>query len=76
MSTKVIKRPRPRQGIFAFDDNSSRVHCGGTVDEPWFVAKDVCEVLGLTWRADVLDGLDDDQRGYATIVTPGGSQIC
>lgn len=31
-------------------------------NEPWFVAKDVCEVLGLNNVTEALRGLDDDER--------------
>ena len=32
--------------------------------EPWFVAKDVCEVLGLGNVTEALRGLDEDEKGY------------
>lgn len=41
--------------------------------EPWFVAKDVCDIL-QTRTNDTLNALDDDEKGYDTIVTPGGPQ--
>lgn len=30
--------------------------------EPWMVAKDVCEILGLTNPTEALKSLDDDER--------------
>jgi prophage antirepressor-like protein len=42
--------------------------------EPWFVARDVCAVLGIRNVADSLAGLDDDERGVATTDTLGGEQ--
>lgn len=43
--------------------------------DPWFVAKDVCadEVLGIRTN-DALNSLDDDEKGYDTIVSLGGPQ--
>ncbi len=41
---------------------------------PWFVAADVCDVLGFGNSRQVLERLDDDERGTASIPTPGGIQ--
>lgn len=41
--------------------------------EPWFVAKDVCTVLG-TKTSDLAAILDADEKGTDTIGTPGGPQ--
>jgi hypothetical protein len=38
------------------------------------VAKDVCNVLEIIWTKDATDGLDDDEKGGASIPTPGGKQ--
>jgi prophage antirepressor-like protein len=46
-----------------------------TIDgEPWLVAKDVCDVLGIANSRDALRGLDDDEKGVATTDTLGGGQ--
>lgn len=42
--------------------------------EPWFVAADVCAVLGIGRVNDATTGLDEDEKGAATIRTPGGDQ--
>lgn len=41
--------------------------------EPWFVAKDVCDALGISVR-DTAKTLDKDERGVDTIHTLGGDQ--
>lgn len=41
--------------------------------EPWFVAKDVCDILGIAVR-DTSKTLDEDERGVDTIHTHGGDQ--
>lgn len=43
--------------------------------EPWFVAKDVCCILGIEWKGSATMGpLDDDEKGITTNDTPGGQQ--
>lgn len=42
--------------------------------EPWFVAKDVCDVFGETNRNRAMQTLDDDEKGYTQMETPGGMQ--
>ncbi|HEX3957848.1 MAG TPA: BRO family protein [Trebonia sp.] len=42
--------------------------------EPWFVAADVCSVLGIRNSRDAIASLDDDERGVATTDTLGGPQ--
>lgn len=42
--------------------------------EVWFVAKDVCDVLGIANSRDAVSRLDDDEKGVATADTLGGSQ--
>jgi prophage antirepressor-like protein len=41
---------------------------------PWWVAKDVCEVLGLANPRTSLALLADDEKGVHTVDTPGGPQ--
>lgn len=42
--------------------------------EPWFVLKDVCEVLGISKYRDVTARLDADERATARLDTLGGVQ--
>ena len=46
-------------------------HDDGT---PWFVAADVCKVLGIKNSRDALRKLDEDEKGVANSDTPGGAQ--
>ena len=41
---------------------------------PWWVAKDVCEVLEIAESHRSLAALDDDEKGRHTVTTPGGPQ--
>lgn len=55
---------------FAFDSHALRmVHLNG---EPWFVAADVCAVLGIT--TEQTRRLDDDEKGLHSTQTPSGTQ--
>lgn len=42
--------------------------------EPWFVLKDVCQVLGMHNSRMVADRLDADEKGVSQIDTLGGKQ--
>jgi prophage antirepressor-like protein len=42
---------------------------------PWWVAKDVCKVLGIIWKGShSLGPLDEDEKGTTKVRTPGGNQ--
>lgn len=59
---------------YVFEDELVRVHQDESGD-PWFVAKDVCRVLGIQNPRDtVRKVLEEDEKGVATIYTPGGDQ--
>lgn len=57
---------------FEYKSKSIRVVMVG--DEPWFVAKDVCEALELSKYRDAVAKLDDDERASIVVDTPGGPQ--
>ncbi|EOZ4488861.1 Bro-N domain-containing protein [Salmonella enterica subsp. diarizonae] len=58
---------------FYFEHQSSiRTHLIN--EEPWFVAADVCAVLGIVNSRDALNKLDEDERGVALTDTLSGSQ--
>lgn len=42
--------------------------------EPWFCAKDVCEVLTIKNHRDAITALDEDEKGVGKIYTLGGNQ--
>jgi prophage antirepressor-like protein len=42
---------------------------------PWFIARKVCETLGITWSGDrTLAELDESWKGVVNFTTPGGKQ--
>jgi prophage antirepressor-like protein len=51
-----------------FDDSPIRM---AIIDgEPWWVAKDVCDILGLEQVSRALDRLEQDQRGVLKVTHP------
>lgn len=59
--------------IYTFKENNVRVEMVNS--EPWFVAKDVCEVLGIADTNSACRRLDDDEKGQRIVPTHGGNQI-
>jgi prophage antirepressor-like protein len=43
-------------------------------DQPWFVAKDLCGILGISNHKAAITALDDDERRGSVIPTPSGRQ--
>jgi prophage antirepressor-like protein len=54
--------------------NSKQVRVVGTSDNPWWVAKDVCEILNQPNISQVVSRLDDDEKDIQFVETPGGQQ--
>jgi len=42
--------------------------------EPWFVAKDVCDILGISKYRDAISRLGEDEGCLVIVDTPGGPQ--
>lgn len=55
--------------IFKYEENKL-VRTMSINDEPWFVLKDVCDVLGLSNSRMVSDRLDDDEKGGQSDLHP------
>ena len=60
--------------IQIFNYNSIEVRTIQKDGEPWFVLKDVCQVLGMHNSRMVADRLDADEKGVSQIDTLGGKQ--
>lgn len=60
--------------LVPFDYSGSQVRTVLVDDEPWFVASDVCAVLGIRNSRDAVRGLDEDEKGVALTDTLGGAQ--
>ena len=60
--------------IRIFNYNSVEVRTIQNDGEPWFVLKDVCNVLHIGNSRDVVARLDQDEKGVGQIDTLGGKQ--
>lgn len=60
--------------IQSFDFQPSRLRVVMRDSEPWFVAADVCDALGLDNNRQAMTRLDDDEKGVISNDTPGGKQ--
>lgn len=60
--------------IFTYNETPVRTVIMG--NEPWFVLKDVCEVLGISKYRDTADRLDSDERGVGQGGHPWRSAEC
>ena len=59
--------------IFSFDSFQVRVVLIGGL--PWFVAKDICDVLEHTNQTVAIDGLDIDERSKVSLGRQGDANI-
>jgi prophage antirepressor-like protein len=60
------------QQIFQYQEHQVRTVIKD--GEPWFAAKDVCEILDISKHRDAVSRLDNDERGSVLVDTPGGTQ--
>lgn len=60
--------------IQTFTYNSAQIRTIERNGEPWFVAKDVCEILSISKYRDAVARLDEDERGSVRVDTLGGEQ--
>lgn len=65
MSTDLIQHAFHGQAVRVITDEHG---------EPWFVAKDICNVLGIGNTSMALGRLDHDEKGVSLADTPGGRQ--
>ena len=58
-----------------FEENSNVCIRAQVINgEPWFVAKDVCQALGVKNPRDAVSYLDEDEKGVVLTDTLGGTQ--
>lgn len=58
--------------VFNFSQEKAPIRVQLINSEPWFVAKDVCEVLGIANHKDAASRLDEDERHGVGITDPIG----
>ena len=58
--------------VLTFKSHQIRTHVeSGAI---WFVAKDVCMALGLTWSSRTLDAIPTEWKGGIKLITPFGKR--
>ena len=68
--TQAVAQPE----VFTFNPANAPIRVQVINQEPWFVAKDVCDALTLENSRKATASLDDDEKGVSPIVTPSGTQ--
>lgn len=56
------------------NDEFGTIRVADNNGEPWFVAKDVCDALGINKYRDAVSRLDADERESVVVDTLGGKQ--
>lgn len=59
---------------FTFNASNQQVRTVTIENEPYFVAKDVCVILGISNHNDAVGRLDDDEKRGSALPTPSGTQ--
>jgi anti-repressor protein len=57
-----------------FNFNNETVRITGSFEDPWFIAKDVCSILGLSNVTEAVRPLPEKWRGLKLLSTPSGNQ--
>lgn len=60
--------------LTAFQYSDKEVRTIVIDNEPWFVAKDLCDILGIVNVSQAMSRLDADEKGICSNDTPGGKQ--
>jgi prophage antirepressor-like protein len=71
-TTQTIERENSQLVPFSFENHAVRVIV--IENDPWFVAKDVCDTLGLINHRKAVGDLPENEKGVTTGYTPGGKQ--
>lgn len=56
--------------FFYNEDANVTIRTQQVNNEPWFVAKDVANALGIIWNGKVLDSIPDEWKGMRSFLTP------
>ena len=60
--------------VFYNEESNVNIRTRNIDNEPWFVAKDVCDALTISNSRDAMNRLEEDERGVSVVPTPSGSQ--
>lgn len=59
--------------VFYNEESNVNIRTEVIDGEPWFVAKDVAQALGITWNGKTLDSIPDKWKGMRSFLTPCGN---
>ncbi|MBW4674310.1 MAG: hypothetical protein KME52_09900 [Desmonostoc geniculatum HA4340-LM1] len=57
--------------LSVFNFESHEVRCVGNSASPWFIADDVCKILGIVNNRDAISKLDEDEKLMSLVPTSG-----
>lgn len=60
--------------VFNFNQDSTPIRVQVINEEPWFVVKDVCDVLGIKNNRDAVQRLDEDEKATSVLPTQFGDK--
>jgi prophage antirepressor-like protein len=72
MKTSQTERQNDQLTPFTFGDHAVRTALVN--GEPWFIAKDVCDILGIARVSDALRDFPQNEKGAVSTRTLGGDQ--
>lgn len=72
--TKKTTQATSLQKVFTFNPSNQSIRSEVINQNPWFVAKDICDILGLENSRKATTSLDEDEKRVSLIVTPSGKQ--
>ena len=77
VNNQSLKRNRKmitQTQLSTFNFESKSIRTLAINNEPWFVAKDLCNAINISNYRDAIERLDDDEKGVALTDTLGGKQ--
>ena len=75
MCTKEKKdQPQALVEVFNFSQERTPIRVQVINNEPWFVSKDVCDILEISNNRDAVSRLDDDEKATSVLPTQFGAK--
>ena len=74
ITEKVVIEPVKNGFLKTFSFDGKQVRTSGTFDDPWFLVKDICDVLDIKDNRVALRNIPEKWKGECKILTLGGTQ--
>ncbi len=68
-NNETFRKAEPK--VFTFNPSNQPIRVEVFKNEPWFVAKDVCDALSISNNRDAIKNLDDDEKLMSAVPTLG-----